>query len=37
VKVEYSRNAQDEQLAVRLWVISKQVTGVCFPALVGDR
>jgi NAD(P)-dependent dehydrogenase (short-subunit alcohol dehydrogenase family) len=37
VKVEYSKTAQDEELAGRLWALSERLTGVSFPALAGRR
>ena len=37
VKAQYSKTAQDEQMARRLWTVSERLTGVGFPALVGRR
>ena len=37
VKAQYSKTAQDEQMARRLWTVSERLTGVSFPALAGRR
>ena len=37
VKAQYSKTAQDEQMARRLWTVSERLTGVSFPALADRR
>jgi NAD(P)-dependent dehydrogenase (short-subunit alcohol dehydrogenase family) len=34
VKVQYSKTAQDEQMARQLWTVSEQLTGMAYRALV---